>query len=458
MQNRRLSATHAPRPFAATTSFSLLWGLIAIGGCASDEDDPGRVENPSGSGTAQLPADFGGSYLLALSDTDTLASAYVDDQIGPPIEARDALTIVRLGDSPMVSALEVSNSVWAPPTMAVSPDGSTAYILEIREQREAGDESFEEDLALSTRMSVVDISDPQRPSVVEVVDLGGFAGHYIDINARGDTLAITNWAEDAQLILVSVSGTEVDEPQRFSLGIQAEFAFPNTVEWHPDDTTLGVVVGPLNLAAFFSVSTSTGGRFQVDRVGDPVPVGLFPFTAFWSRDGSAFITADMNWNIPLGVTDFNNSSGSFSVILPDLDGAGGVSHQVIPGPAVPANPEGLAVSPDGSLLVSVNLERSHLPDNPSQASLSLLSFEESSGRLAWRGDYPVDGVLPEGIVFDTSGRYIAVAVFDGFNEQAGAGRVEVWQVAQDDEGGMSLEITDFGLPLPRGAHTLALIP
>lgn len=407
---------------------------------------------------SSVPPDFGGSYLVALSDTDTLASAYVDNSIGEPIAAQDTLAVVGLGDAQFTAQLPISNSVWAPPTIALSPDGTVAYVLEIREQREPGDTRFEEDLAFSTRMSVVDLSDPQQPALVRVVDLGGFAAHYVDINAAGDTLAITNWAADAQLILVPVDGTELGEPQRFSLGIDHEFAFPNTVEWHNDDRTLGVVVGPLNVVALFRVTRDPGGAFRVSALGEPVPVGLFPFTAFWSRDGSAFITADMNWNLASGVTDFTNTAGSLTVVLPDLDSTDGTVHRVIPGPAVPANPEGLAIAPDGSVVVSVNLERSHLPQNPSLASLSLMSFDSERGRLSWLADYPIDGVLPEGIVFDTTGNYVAVAVFDQFGDRAGTGRIDFWRVARDTSSSVTLEATDYSVTLPRGAHTLALVP
>ncbi len=436
------------KPYVAVAMPTIM--ALVLGCSGSDESAPPTQ--------AMLPPDFGGRYLIALSDTDTVASAYVTDQIGEAINALDTLSVIGLGELPFIAELTVSNSVWAPPTIAVSPDGGVAYVLEIREQREAGDTSFEDDLAFSTRMSVVDLSDPRNPTLAEVVDLGGFAGHYIDINPAADTLAITNWAQDQQLMLVPVDGTEVGEPQRFSLGIPGEFVFPNTVEWHPDGSLLGVVVGPENLAAFYSVATTATGTFDVARLGDPVPVGLFPFTAFWALDGSAFITADMNWNIGLEVTDFNNSAGSLSVVVPDRDEGDGVFHRVIPGPAVPANPEGLAVSPDGALFISVNLERSHLPTDPSQASLSLMTFDSTSARLSWLADYPVDGVLPEGIVFDTSGQYIAVAVFDQFGEAAGAGRIDVWRVNRDAEAGIALEPTPYQLPLPRGAHTLALIP
>ncbi len=427
-------------------------------GCVSQNADVVRDAESADSMIVGVPADFGGRYLVALSDTDTLASAYVDDIIGDPVDAEDTFSVIGLGDENFVSEITVSNSVWAPPTIAVSPDGTVAYVLEIREQREPDDETFEEDLAFSTRMSVVDLSDPENPSLVDVVDIGGFAGHYVDINGRGDTLAITNWAPDAQLIILPVNGTSIGEPQRFSLGIENDFAFPNTVEWHPDDQTLGVIVGPLNLAAFYRVTESGAGEFGVSPLGRPVPLGLFPFTAFWTPDGDEFVVAEMNWNLALGITDFNNSAGSLSVVRPDLDGSANFFHTVVPGPAVPANPEGLAISPQGDIAISVNLERSHLPENPSGASLSLMVYDEDLARLSWLADYPIDGILPEGIVFDSSGNYIAVTVFDQFDtEDAGVGRIEFWRVVRSPESGVSLERTDYQVMTPRGVHTLALI-
>ncbi|MCG8478093.1 MAG: hypothetical protein MI724_03285, partial [Spirochaetales bacterium] len=409
------------KTFGSIGTVALL--LVFLAACVTPQGEAGGNASPEAGGVLAVPPGFGGRYLVALSDTDTLASAYVDDLIGDPVDGRDTLTVLGLGRSAFVAELAVSNSVWAPPTIALSPDGTVAYVLEIREPREAGDVTFEEDLAFSTHMSVVNLSYPRQPALVEVVELGRFAGHYIDINDAGDTLAITNWAPDAQLLLLPVDGTAVGEVQRFSLGIENDFAFPNTVEWR-DDTTLGVVVGPLNVVAFYSVATAADGAFAVTALGEPVPVGLFPFTALWSRDGSAFITADMNWNLEVGVTDFNNTAGSLSIVRPDFDVADGIVHRVVPGPAVPANPEGLAIGPEGDIVVTVNLERSHLPENPSAASLSLMTFDPERGRLAWLADYAIDGVLPEGVVFDTTGNYVAVAVFDQFGAGAGVGRID----------------------------------
>lgn len=87
-------------------------------------------------------------------------------------------------------------------------------------------------------------------------------------------------------------------------------------------------------------------------------------------------------------------------------------------------PEGLAISPDGHWAVTANLERSTPAlDSPSQgffSSLSLLRVDAETGHLATVGTYASDGILPEGLVFDGSSRFVAATTFDRYDGRSPA--------------------------------------
>ncbi len=412
------------------------------------------------------PADdepaFAGSRLLVLEDADTLASAYVDDQIGPDTGAVDRLGVVDLASGltdPTVSFGEVSTSVWGPPlVLDVRPDGSTAYVLEVKEPRQDGDSSFEIDLPYTTNVSVVDLTG-DAPRTLETVETPGFAAQSLDLSPTGDLLAIANWqgpvpdnpdVPPGQITIVPVEDGTLGDGQQFALaGVDGDFASPNTIAWSPDGRHLALTVGPRNVVAFYEV-TGVGGELSVEPVGEPVEVGQFPFTGLWTPDGTRFLTGNVQWDLVADVNDTNAPSGSVSVVTFDEDG----EHQIAETGGVGVNPEGLAISPEGTRVVTVNLWYSHLPDaaEATQSSISVLSLDPDSGTLTMQAEVPFEGVLPEGVVFDTAGEQVAVAVFDEPG-QTGAGSIRIFDV--DDE-----TIVDTGVSIPtgRGAHTLRLIP
>ncbi|KAI1246567.1 hypothetical protein MGN70_013467 [Eutypa lata] len=80
--------------------------------------------------------------------------------------------------------------------------------------------------------------------------------------------------------------------------------------------------------------------------------------------------------------------------------------------------------PDGHWAVTANLERSTPAlDSPSQgffSSLSLLRVDAETGHLATVGTYASDGILPEGLVFDGSSRFVAATTFDRYDGRSPA--------------------------------------
>jgi DNA-binding beta-propeller fold protein YncE len=396
---------------------------------------------------------FDARALIALSDVDTEAQAYIDDDIGPAIHARDTMTVIRPRQG-ATREVPVSNSVWGPPTtIDTTPDGRYAVALEVKRQRDADDQSFTEDLAFTTRISVVDL---HRDQVVQVADTGGFAAHSLAISPRGDYVAVANWAEGQQISLMPLRGGRLGTPRLYGMAdIPGPSVYPNTIAWHPSGDYLAVTVGPRNLVAFYRF-TEAG----LTPWGAPVEAGQFPFPGSWTPDGRFFIAATMEWNEP-AVSDRNSPPGALSVVRFDRDPAGGVHHEFARGAEVGINPEGLAISPDGRHMVTVNMRYSHLPTEfdrlrpPTTSSLTLLTLDPATGATQVVEEYTFDGILPEGVVFDRTGGHLAVAVFDHNGTRSGKGAVQFWRVHRGAE--PRLEQLPTEIPTVRGTHSLSAV-
>jgi hypothetical protein len=436
--------------------------------------EPEEAGHKPSSLTDEIPFFAGG--LLALSDADMRAQAYIDDEIGPAIGDRDTLALIRSGAgfTPDVRETEVSNSVWGVPTalVGVTPDGDYAFVPEVRRRRDRDDRSFMDDLTFSTRVSVVDLRG-KRPRVVQVADSGGFAAYGLSVSPRGDYVAVSNWAAPGeesgipegggrQISIMPFRNGRLGRPQLFGMNdIPGPNVFPNTIAWHPSGRYLALTVGLRNLVAFYRVTETAGSRLDVEPWGRPVQTGPFPFPGVWTPDGRFFIAGVMEWN-EVDVTDANAPPGSLAIVRFDPRPADGLRHTLGTSGHTGINPEGLAISPDGRHLVTVNLRYSHLPDGydrlrpPTTSSITLLTFDRNTGETEVVDERTFDGILPQGVVFDRTGTHVAHAVFDVHAAKSGRGAVRFWRVQRDGE--PRLEPLPTEISTVRGTHALAVVP
>ena len=121
-------------------------------------------------------------------------------------------------------------------------------------------------------------------------------------------------------------------------------------------------------------------------------------------------------------------------------------------------PEGMAISPDGRLVVTVNIGATPMPPGTPFYSpvttTTMWSRDAATGRLSAMGETPFEGILPEGAVFDPTSQYLAVASFHATGEQRDTGAVDIWRVTPDQAMPLKLERR---ITVPRGAHALEWI-
>lgn len=416
---------------------------------------------------------FAGRYIAAISDGDFLASTYHDGKLPNPNTAIDQLSVIPLpmGDRPTISQIPVSNSVTgAPHAMSISPDGETAFVVETQGAIPPG-ATRRDQLPVGQQLVAIDLSNPRQPRVLQTLTIAP-KPETVHVHPNGSLLAISTQTPGREIVLVPFKNGQFGEPQEFSLqqlGIQPDSTrfqagiIPSFVQWHPSGRYLAVNLNYRDQVAFFELQR--GNRLRLVPWGRPVSVGKDPFTGQFTPDGRFYLTS--NWG-----RNFGEQVKTLEQRLPDTRGTISVidladaktpvtqaQHRVVDTEETDISPEGITISPDGSLVVTVNMRGSLFPQNSPrftrESSLSLLTFDRESGQLTKIGDYLFEGILPESAAFDASGNYLAVAVYDYFTAKP-EGAVELWQVVR--EPALALRHTNQRMDVGRGAHQVVVAP
>ncbi len=418
------------------------------------------------------PLDFKGRYLVSISDADMLASAYVDGRLGGR-EGQDAINVVPLtGHARDLRAHETaaSNSVAGPPTaVAVTPDGRYALVVETFRPRPAGDEQSQTfaDLTHGDRITVIDLSDPTRPTQVQELVLAERPTS-VSINHDGSLVSVTFHPDGAgtetPLALVPFENGRLGQPAypivaRIPQGDELVHA-----EWHPTQDVLALVNNTAAEISFVQVSRQ-GTNFELQPSGNVVEVEKFPFMARFTADGRHVLVNNLFWGADVEGTWSEAPRGSVVSIRLEAgtQADGSPRHALVSRAMTGVSPEGLALSPDNRYVVTTNLERSYLPYDDDRitwfSSVSLITLNPQTGQLNHVADYPFDGILPEAAAFDASSQYLAVTNYDHFDDRVQGGLIDFWRIASDPLNPQPMLVkTRYSIPVTRGVHSMVLVP
>ncbi|MGP1371177.1 MAG: hypothetical protein ACTS3T_00005 [Almyronema sp.] len=411
------------------------------------------------------PFQFEGRALLVASDADMVATAYADAKLDRVAGIEDTLTVVDLPldpDNPVVSAIAAPNSVMSwPQIIATSPDGTKAYVAEVRGTPPADVQQFDtiEDMPDGSRITVIDIANPAQPTLIETVEVGRNPRH-VTISPDGRFLAIDLDEPGRELLLVQLNpdGT---------LGTQSYFSITdatgapadvNSANWHPSSGFLALNLNNRSVA-FYQV-LAEANTVEIRPYGEPLAVGNHLSCGRFSPSGETYLISDLKWSTkPLRFLNYlMNPKGELIAI--DFDTTG-QQPAIAARAEVGLSPEGFAVSPDGSLIVTVNMRRTYLSNFPpvwrgkSHSSLSIVELDQATGALNPLAEYGFEGLLPEDAVFDASGNSLATVIYNYREAQPRTGAIEFWQVLRD--GQPRLERTGLKLDVVRGAHVVSLV-
>jgi len=429
-----------------------------------------------GNAWAQSPdilAGISAGKVAVISDGEHLVSTYGDAVLSPAERGlKDTLTIFSIADGRVTqSALPVSNSVTsAPEILELTPDGRTAFVTERLGERTEGAAKVP-DLAAGNRLFAIDVSDAQNPKQAGIAEVGNNPEALAISPDGGRVAVVSNTAEQSLLQIVSYADSAFGTVARFDLaelGVTGTAEAPRggvlatNVQWHPSGRFLAVNITTQNRVAFFEIA-GDGATPEIRPWGNIVETGRDPFVGRFTPDGNHYLTS--NWGRDFSATTLEGrippTPSTMTVVrLGDVE-ADDPQHQALASVETGVSAEGMAVSPDGRLVATINMEDTSFPPgsprHKREAAVSLLTFDPASGALEKVGDYPFEGMLPEGGTFDLTGDHLLVTVFEGHAGAAadkGSG-VEVFRVTKDG----APALTSLGrVALPHGVHHVDVAP
>jgi DNA-binding beta-propeller fold protein YncE len=440
-----------------------LAGIALLGGAALTANTV--VSAPISAQTTQ----FDGRYLAIASDADMVGTAYADGVLMQVPGAVDTLTLLELPvTDAAVRGVEIpaSNAVTSwPQIIALSPDGPTIYVVETSQPVPDDIAQLDTDQFPRGRLvTAIDLSAGPDDPRIQTFEVGDGAIH-LAISADGGALAVGMRENERQLAILPTAS--LDDPESFArFSIDRADGGPaseiTSVAWHPSVEFLAVGIDRSELQ-FYRVIRLPDGGFDLTPHGARLTLGNTITYGQFTGDGAYYLTAEINWNtVPAPLGNLVNPPGEMIAVR--FDPSDAAAHAVTSRVAVGLSPEGFAVSPDESLVVTVNMRRTYLPDALAAVtegadlnSLSLLHFDAATGTLRVLGEeYGFEGVLPEHASFDADGDSLAVAIYNDREDPTGPGAVEFWNVIGEGEDAR-LERTAVRLPVARGAHAVALI-
>ncbi|CAN7615225.1 hypothetical protein LJR251_004501 [Rhizobium rhizogenes] len=407
--------------------------------------------------------------IAAISDGDFVGQSYATGRLAPREAGhRDLLTVVSIADGKIITGtLPVSNSVTATPeVLALTRDGRVAFVTERLGERRDGDETIR-DLQPGRRLLAIDLTDKAAPRLTDVAEVADFP-EGLSVSPDATRLAVVSNTPEASFVqIVPYAEGRFGTVANFDLrdyGIigQANGArggvTATNVHWHPSGRFIAVNINTQNRVAFFEV-TEKDRKPILRPWGNTVDVGADPFVGRFTPDGRFYLTSD--WGRDFTATDLEGripeTPSSISVVRLADPGISGeeTRHERIGGASTDMAAEGLAISPDGRLVATVNMRSTaFLPSWQRfrrEATVTLLTFDPETGAIAKVADYPFEGVLPEGGSFDLAGDHFLATVFqghDGASRETGAG-LEIFRVVKSDR--PALERAGR-IPLPHGVH------
>jgi hypothetical protein len=417
---------------------------------------------------AQSPVQFAGQALLVASDADMVATAYADAKLDRVTGIEDTLTVVGLplkATNPALAPIQVSNSVMSwPQIIAVSPNGQRAYVAEVRGRPAEGIQKFDhiDQMPDAAQVTVVDIANPFQPKVIESVQVGRNPEH-LSISPDGKFLAVNLEDPQRELLIIELQADgRLGQRSYFPMPIDGSRQDNRAAIWHPSGNYLAMTQDRNRRVGFYQVNRR-GDKIAVTPMGEPLTVGNHLSSPRFTADGRFLLVPDLKWST-WGVNLLNpllNPKGEMIAIR--FAPASGKPAEIVSRAEVGLGPEGFALNPDNSLIATVNMRRTYLPNflpawrGKSYSSLSLIQFDRNSGQLTTIGaEYGFEGLLPEQATFDVTGKSLAVVIYNYREPSPKTGAIEFWKVI----GGNSpkLEHTNYKINVVRGAHDIVLLP
>jgi DNA-binding beta-propeller fold protein YncE len=315
-----------------------------------------------------------------------------------------------------------------------------------------------------TRLTMVDISNLAQPRVAQTLEVGR-RPEGVSVNPAGDMVALTLHPVDGrQLVFVPVASGQMGQPQHVEVPGVPKTERITHVEWHPSGDFVALTLVDIAQVVFLRV-TREGGRVTVAEWGNRIVTSKYPFKGRFTPDGRHFLTPNLWWGLDVvgfwteaQKGDVTSIRFATEAVTNPANNQQQVRHFLVGKADVAKDPEGIAISPDGRYVVSVNLETSYAPATDARmtpySSVSLMRLDPQTGRLTHLDTLRYDGILPEAATFDASGRFLSILTYASFNPHDGdGGFLDFFRITADEK----LVKLRRSAPLPKGPHSMQLV-
>jgi 6-phosphogluconolactonase (cycloisomerase 2 family) len=457
-----------------------------LAACGGDDDD--KVPMALACAAPAVTSGPGGR-IVAVADADMLATAYTDDQLGAPVAgAADALVMLDpsgdAGTQPVLTgAVPVTNAVTGPAwVFDVNKAGSRAYVIETNPPPPAGVSTLSALVRVpGTALTVIDICDRAAPREVARVQTANSPtsvslrpdGRLLAVAARFPTRLVTHTI-DAQ----GQVGPPVDVPLPAEVVPAADNQYQEVTQavWSPDGRWLAVFLRGTRKLQIYEARASggSGNDVQLTPSGSAADIDEGSFGGQWSPDGRTLGVinvralsrplAELFALLPTLTPQEVQALLEGSVQVVDVFGADGQpAPRVVQTLPSPPFPEGLAFSPDGRYLATVNQQTTALPSSlplfSPLSTVSLYARDGASGQLSLVSNTPFEGILPESVAFDPTSSYLAVAVYHPTDADRSTGAIDLWRLVRDSSDAPASGLESLSrAPGPRGLHVLQWLP
>ncbi|MGA2053011.1 MAG: YncE family protein [Opitutales bacterium] len=298
----------------------------------------------------------------------------------------DTASIIDMSMFPPKLVAEISNvpgSVIGPPlSVAVTPDESLALVTAPMKV----DPKDPTKQAMDNRLTMIDLK-AQPPQVIATLETG-LEPSGLSINHHGTLVLVANRG-DGTISLFGIQGKTVSPLGKMVIGTNTSLI--GDVAFTPDDKRAIVTRDGDNLVTFLNVDGT-----NVTLAGRDVRTGLRPYGVDVTRDGRAAVVANVGYG--------SGDNDTISVI--DLQA---VPPRVVDTLSVGQTPEGIKLSPDGTLCAVVVSNGSIKPkDSPFFSDHGeLVLFRVDGTKLTPAGQVAI-GHWPQGVVFSNDNRTLLV--------------------------------------------------
>lgn len=275
-----------------------------------------------------LPAVADARLAVSSNDGKQLQAA---EQTGV---TQDSISVIDFNAYPpkVIGQVQVPAAMIGPPeAVAVSRDDSFAIVTAAQKINPA-DVMHPTD---NDQVSVIDLSRPAKPRVLQTVAVGAVGVSGVAMNAKQNLVLVAAKMSDAVVIL-RLAGKKLTLAGKIDLGTKAQ---PTDVVFAPDGRHAYVVAQGASKIIELAIDGT-----KVTPTGQDVAPGKSPYGASVTPDGNWLINTNVG-----GALDSTDRTGTLSIV--DLK-----THRLALSLAVGRVPEHVTLSPDGkyALLVLAN--------------------------------------------------------------------------------------------------------